>query len=86
MITGVSKHGFKWKIEENRLNNYDLLEAINEADKNPLKTPTVLKLLLGEEQKERFLNFLRKKNNGFVPNEIISEEIVSILTFDKLKK
>ncbi|HGD5674847.1 TPA: hypothetical protein ACIZUS_001041 [Streptococcus agalactiae] len=50
--------GFEYKIEESRLKNYELVEALADLESNPLSLPKVLRLLLGD-QVESLKNHLR---------------------------
>lgn len=77
-MKGITKSGFKYEISKNRLNNYELLECMAEVDNNPLVFPKLLKLLLGEEQKEKLLNHIREKD-GTVPVENVRDIIEEIL-------
>ncbi len=77
MIKGVTKTGFKYQVSKERLNNYELLEAIGELDDNPLVLSKVVNLLLGKEQTEKLKNHLRTKT-GLVPADKLSEEITEI--------
>lgn len=51
MIQGKLKSGFEYKIEESTLDNMELLDIIVEVDQNPLAISKVVKMLLGEEQR-----------------------------------
>jgi len=77
MISGKTKSGFKYSVSEERLNNYELLEAIGELEENPLVLTKVVDLLLGKEQKKELKDHLRTKD-GLVPTEKLSEEITEI--------
>lgn len=86
MIKGTTKSGFHYLIPEKRVNNYNLLEAINDADENPMLIPKVLKLLLGDEQTEKFKKHLTDKE-GFISMEKMMDELKDIFTTQsKLKK
>ena len=50
MIKGKTKSGFSYELDKERLNNYELLEAIEELEENPLVLSRVVNLLLGKEQ------------------------------------
>ena len=55
MLKGTTKSGFKFEIEDKRLNNYELLEAISEVEESPLALPRVIKLLLGDSKAKAWL-------------------------------
>lgn len=77
MIKGKTKSGFSYELDKDRLNNYELLEAIGELEENPLVLSSVVNLLLGKEQTKKLKEHLRTEN-GIVPTEKMSEEITEI--------
>lgn len=77
MIKGITKSGFKYEIPEERLNNYELLEAISELDEDTLILPKVVNLLLGKEQKKELTKHLRTED-GMVPMDKMTAEIIEI--------
>ena len=77
MIKGKTKSGFSYELDKERLNNYELLEAIEELEENPLVLSRVVNLLLGNEQTKKLKDHLRTEN-GIVPTEKMSEEITEI--------
>ena len=76
-MKGKTKSGFEYKISKERLDNYELLEAIVELETNPLTLSKVVIMLLGKEQTEKLKDHLRTKD-GIVPAEKTSEEITEI--------
>ena len=79
--------GFEFEIEDGVLDNMELLDAIAELEENPLKLTKVVKLLLGEETKERLYDHVRN-DKGRVPADALSTEVADIfkLLNDKVKK
>ena len=77
MIKGKTKSGFSYELDKERLNNYELLEAIEELEENPLVLSRVVNLLLGKEQTKKLKDHHRTEN-GIVPTEKMSEEITEI--------
>lgn len=79
--------GFEFEIEDGVLDNMELLDAIAELEENPLKLTKVVKLLLGDETKERLYDHVRN-DKGRVPAEALSKEVAEIfkLLEDKVKK
>ena len=77
MIKGKTKSGFSYELDKERLNNYELLEAIEELEENPMVLSRVVNLLLGKEQTKKLKDHLRTEN-GIVPTEKMSEEITEI--------
>ncbi|HGI5160238.1 TPA: hypothetical protein ACJS4B_002025 [Streptococcus agalactiae] len=76
--------GFEYKIEESRLKNYELVEALADLESNPLSLPKVLRLLLGD-QVESLKNHLRS-SDGTVSTEALMEEVKEIFESGQLKK
>ena len=58
MLKGTTKSGFNFDIEDKRLNNYELLEAISEVEESPLALPGVIKLLLGDNKAKALKNLV----------------------------
>jgi len=83
-VKGTTKTGFEYEIEEKRLANYELIEALNDLDDNPLVITKVVKMLLGN-QTEDLKNHVRDED-GIVDAEKMSAEIVDIFTNQTLKK
>lgn len=77
MLQGTTKSGFAYEIEDERLNNYELVEAIGELEEYPVAISKVVNLLLGKKQAEDLKNHVRSED-GFVPSEKINEEIMDI--------
>lgn len=85
MLKGTTKSGFNFDIEDKRLNNYELLEAISEVEDSPLALPRVIKLLLGDSKAKALKNHVRD-DEGFVSSEKLSAEIMEIFESQTLKK
>ena len=85
MLKGTTKSGFNFDIEDKRLNNYELLEAISEVEESPLALPRVIKLLLGDNKAKALKNHVRD-DEGFVSAEKLSAEIMEIFESQTLKK
>lgn len=79
MIKGNTQTGFAYEINEGRLDNYELLEAISEVDTNPLKVTSVVQLLLGTEQSKRLKDHVRNEE-GVVSAVKMNDEITDILS------
>lgn len=86
MLKGKTKSGFSYQISEERLNNYELLEAIGELEDNPLILAKVIRLLLGRELSKKLKNHVRTAS-GIVPADKITDEVKEIFASQKkLKK
>jgi len=83
MIEGKTDTGFMYKVSEENLDNYELLEALGEVEENPLVISKVVNLLLGKKQTEKMKDHVRSKN-GIVSSEKMTEELKSI--FESVNK
>lgn len=84
MMSGKTPSGFEYEIDENALNNYELMEKINELDENPLVLTKVVTMILGKEQTEKLKDHIRLEN-GTVPIEKMSDEIMQIFNSQPVK-
>lgn len=82
MIKGETSTGFKYEFPKENLNNYELIEALNETEINPLKLTKTVDLLLGIEQRERLKDHVRTES-GIVPSDEISNTIMEIFQNQK---
>lgn len=76
-IEGVTKSGFAYSIDKNRLQNYELLEVLVDVDENPILMPKLLVMLMGKEEKDKLIDFLRIED-GTVPSDKVAETIAEI--------
>ena len=77
MITGETKTGFKFSIDENVTNDMRMLDAICDVQAGEkLKVTKIIALLLGDD-KERLYAHVAEKD-GRVPVEKIEAEILDI--------
>ena len=84
-MQGKTKSGFEFEVDAKHLYNYELLEDLADmADGQEGKIVSVIKRLLGEEQKERLKNHLRDEE-GRVPASAMTTEIMEIFTVLKAK-
>ena len=72
VIKGTTSTGFKFEVSQERLANYELVEAIAEVDENPL----VLPKLLGPQAED--LKEHVRDENGLVPLNRLMAEIEEI--------
>lgn len=81
MITGKTKSGFEYNIDETILDDYELFELICDVENGAnLKTPQMIAGVLGEAQKKRLVEHLKKQNGGRCPISAMSEEFTEIMT------
>ena len=85
MITGKTKRGFEYAIDEADINNMEFLDALSGAnDGDPLQASKVLRLLLGDKQRKALYDSLRDEK-GRVPIDAVMEEVKDILANDGAK-
>lgn len=80
MLTGTTKTGFKFAIDESATDDMELLDALVEADAgNPLAFSQVMNRLFAPEMKKNLYDHVRNKD-GRVPIKGIVEELTDILS------
>ncbi|WZU00308.1 hypothetical protein MGH68_11965 [Erysipelothrix sp. D19-032] len=65
MLKGITKSGFNYEVTDERLDDYELIEALLEVDTNPILLPKVIKLLLGESQKNELIDHIKVRMAKF---------------------
>lgn len=78
MITGKTKSGFEFKLEDNVLDDYELIEALGELDENPLKISKVIDLLFGNRKNE--VKEFIKRQKGYVSTKEMSNLITEVFS------
>ena len=84
MLKGNTKSGFQYEVTDETLNDFQLIEVLADVDKNPLLLPKLVKMLLGDEQKEKLMDHLRTEK-GSVPLDAVSVEIMEIFQSGQVK-
>ena len=80
-ITGKTKSGFQFSIEEEARDDMELLESIIKLDKGDYTAITdVVVRLLGDKQKEKLYEHCRDKKTGRVRVTKICDEVEAIFT------
>ena len=72
MLKGVTKSGFRFSINENVMNDWEMMEKLAEMEDNPLASVAVIKKMLGKNQYEALKSHLKKKN-GRITTEAMME-------------
>lgn len=85
MIKGKTSSGFEYELSQARLENYELIESLNEVEQNPLALPKTVNLLLGKEQSDKMKEHLRDEE-GLISTEKLSNEIMEIFQSQKETK
>lgn len=83
MIEGKTKSGFKFKIDERIKKDWRLIKAITDSRSDDANVKlkavvTMITLVLGD-QEELLMQHIMKKNDGYVPFEIMQSEITEII-------
>jgi len=87
IVKGETETGFAFEICAEVLDDYELLEDLNDLSKNTGVLPRVLKTVLGEEQTVRLKEHCRNAETGRVPVTAINEELERIFNaINALKK
>lgn len=77
MLTGTLKNGFEFEIDEGALDNMELIDAMAAAQEDdPTKFSKAVLILLGEEQRNRLYEHVRK--DGRVAISDVTEAFVEI--------
>jgi len=78
MLKGKTKSGFAFEIQDERLNNMELLDALAELDAgDSTRISRVLKMLFSSEEKRALYEHLRTPV-GTVPIEAVVAELEEI--------
>lgn len=86
VITGKTKTSFEYEIDKKILNDYELLEEIDNIGKSPLIIIKLLKRLLKEEQLEKLKEHIRNEE-GIVPIDKMEKELIDIFDgINEIKK
>lgn len=79
MIQGKTESGFVYELEDDVMDNMELVDAMAKMqDDSPLSVSAVIKLVLGEEQRQKLYDHVRLEN-GRVPASKVFEEIKEII-------
>lgn len=78
MVSGVTSSGFKFEIDETRLDDMEFIDALGEIEENAIALSKVVVTLLGKEQRARLYDHVRNEA-GRVPLEAITSELVEIM-------
>lgn len=85
MIEGKTKSGFEYSIEEYKLDNWELLEVLNELGDSPNKIVSVLPYLFDEEQIKALKEHNRDKKTGVVSASKMVADVMDVFKNNKAK-
>lgn len=90
MINGKTKSGYKFEIDERKLDEWDVFEAIADMTSGDSKrlingTVNFVNIVFGDK-KQDLIQFIRNRNNGYCPQESMQALINEIIeTANELK-
>ena len=85
MIEGKTTSGFEYSIEEYKLDNWELLEVLNELGDSPNKIVSVLPYLFDEEQVKALKEHNRDKKTGVVSASKMVADVMDVFKNNKAK-
>ena len=81
----TTKTGFKFEVDERIFTDYRFVDAVAAASDSDNKvgelraTTEIVNLIFGDKKKE-FMDHLKKKNDGFIPAEVVNNELQYVIT------
>lgn len=90
MIKGKTKSGFKYELDERIKSDWRVLEAITDTENEDASimmqgVKNLANLILGDN-KQALFEHISKKNDGFVPMELVIAELTEILSSENSLK
>lgn len=85
MIKGQISTGFCYEIDEEKLDDMEFVEALAEANEDVLKIPSVIKAMLGAEQKKELYEHLRDES-GKITITAVMKALYEIMETDVTTK
>lgn len=80
MIGGTTASGFAYEVSENAFDDMRLVDALADLIDNndPIALSRITSLVLGKEQRAALYKHLQR-DDGTVPAELVSKELVEIM-------
>lgn len=83
MLKGITESGFEFEIDEESLDDWELLELLQEIDDGNIgKLSKAIVFMLGEEQYTKLKNFI-KARDGKIKASVMVDEFSSIMNANK---
>ena len=83
MLKGITESGFEFEIDEEILDDWELLELLQEIDDGNIgKLSKAIVFMLGEEQYTKLKNFI-KARDGKIKASVMVVEFFSIMNANK---
>ena len=74
MFTGKTSTGFEFSLEDEALDDYELLETLQEIDEGDYgKTTKMVTMLLGPQQRDALKEHVRGENGRVSSQKLLSE-------------
>lgn len=82
-MQGKTKSGFKYEIDDRILSDWRFTMALTKCQKNDsIKqlegAQEMVRLMLGDDGLEKFMEHIMEQNDGFVPANVVMAEIQEI--------
>lgn len=81
MIKGKTRTGFKYELDEARLDDYEIVEMLADFDNDPSVMSKLLSMLMGDDQVKALKEHLRGEN-GVVSFSGMMNEVIDIFQND----
>lgn len=88
MVEGKTKSGFKFKINENILNDWDfvtLSDTLQQGKATMKEVNALFEMVLGSDGMEKLKEHIRKKYDGIVDAIAMKDEFAEIIASTKAK-
>ena len=89
MVEGKTKSGFKFKINENIINDWDfvtLSDTLHRGEGSMKDANTLFTMVLGSDGVEKLKEHIRKKHDGIVDANVMRDEFAEIIASAKETK
>ena len=77
-IEGVTKSGFKYRINKRLADDYDFVEKYSDTAKTGIGMPDLLKYMIGDKEYESLKAYCRRKD-GFLSTKRMQHEMEDIM-------
>ena len=77
MVTGVTKSGYEFSVEEENFNDLELMDMLADMEENPLLLGKVIERILGKDEKKKLYDSMRNEK-GRVPIEAAQDALDTI--------
>ena len=86
MFAGKTKSGFEYTLEDEALDDYELLETLQDIDEGEYnKVTKMVKMLLGDKQRDALKEHIRGKNGRVSAQKLIDEVMEMFSAANKSK-